>query len=542
MAQFLNNVSIRTQVLTPVIFAAILLLLSFWVTNGNLSNVQKNSVVNTESLAFYKDTLSKIDDEVYPLRMIGIEAIYNPSQHQNYQDQVAERTAQVDKYLTIMMERKTFADEIEKLRDTLARYLALSDQLVSVAKQRESGTIGERQYQTFIIQFRDTGDEMTQLLNEMSKKIVHFSEIVIAENQTNYQEVQRLAIIKVLSLLVASLFAAWWLSGIIVKPILTLRTVMSDVAQGYLNVSLDIKGRNEVSQLSQDVNKTVNQLHSTVKALTQISEEVSLASTQLTSVMEQTDNNAQLELAEIEHVATAMEQLTSASNHLSGNAQLADATARQADQLAQSGLNVFQQSRQANQQMSESISSAAEVILILKKESENINIVVEVIRNVSEQTNLLALNAAIEAARAGELGRGFAVVADEVRMLAGRTQESTTKIQTIMEDVQHQSNLANERMQISLDLLASSNNHSHQVSEALMGITESVSDINDTNLQVATATEQQSQVTQNINDNIATMSALVHENVEAISQSASASTTLSKLVEKQKIKLDFFKL
>ncbi|MDN3611060.1 HAMP domain-containing protein [Vibrio ostreicida] len=189
--------------------------------------------------------------------MIGIEAIYNPSQHQNYQDQVAERTAQVDKYLTIMMERKTFADEIEKLRDTLARYLALSDQLVSVAKQRESGTIGERQYQTFIIQFRDTGDEMTQYSRNVKKNCSLFRDSDCRESDQlsrsatpgNHQGIILVGRFSICGMVVVGHYC---------EADMTLRTVMSDVAQGDLNVSLDIKGRNEVSQLSQDVNKTVN--------------------------------------------------------------------------------------------------------------------------------------------------------------------------------------------------------------------------------------------------------------------------------------------
>ncbi|MBN3494691.1 methyl-accepting chemotaxis protein [Vibrio neptunius] len=534
MTPLLNNMSIRAQVLSPVILAAILLLLSFGVTNNNLANVQKNSAVNTQSLLFYKDTLSQINDEIYSLRILPIDA--------DNQIQVEERIAQIEAHLSMMMERKTFAEDIEKIRETLARYVALSTQFFDVVRQGESGTDDEPQQQTFITQLGANVDEMTKLLKEMSKKIGHFSEVMTAENQTNYQAVQKTATIMVFTLLVVSLLLAWWLSGIIVKPILTLRMAVSDVAEGDLNVSLDVKGRNEIAQLSQDVNKTVSRLHSTVQALRQISEEVSIASTQLTSAVGKTENNAQLELKEMEDVVTAIAQLTGASQHLSGNVQLADTTAQQADQLAQSGLNVFQQSHQVNQQMSKSLGNAAEVILILKKESENINVVVEVIKNVSEQTNLLALNAAIEAARAGELGRGFAVVADEVRMLAGRTQESTTKIQSIIEDIQHQANLANERMQSSLDLLASSNSHSHQVSEALMGITQSVSDIKQLNLKVSTATEQNSLVAQNINDNITTMLSLVCENVEATSQSTNASTTLSKLVEKQKTKLEFFKL
>ncbi|MGB5120429.1 MAG: methyl-accepting chemotaxis protein, partial [Vibrio fluvialis] len=235
-------------------------------------------------------------------------------------------------------------------------------------------------------------------------------------------------------------------------------------------------------------------------------------------------------------------ELASTANNVSDNATSADATAREADGLAQSGLSIFMESGQASEQMSVALNDAAQVVQRLKEQSEQISNVIEVIRGVSDQTNLLALNAAIEAARAGESGRGFAVVADEVRMLAARTQASTEEIQSIIEELQSQSVLANESMQTSLEMLNRNNELAQRANDALIGITESVSAINDTNAQVATAAEEQSQVTQDINRNVVNMSELVQQNVTGISQSASASNELSRLAEKQKEQLSFFTL
>ncbi|QSA20358.1 methyl-accepting chemotaxis protein, partial [Vibrio furnissii] len=297
-----------------------------------------------------------------------------------------------------------------------------------------------------------------------------------------------------------------------------------------------------IARLNKDVNQTAAQLHATVDQLTRISEDVASAATELAAVMTQAESNAQQELMEIEQVASAVNELASTANNVSDNATSADATAREADGLAQSGLSIFLESGQASEQMSVALNDAAQVVQRLKEQSEQISNVIEVIRGVSDQTNLLALNAAIEAARAGESGRGFAVVADEVRMLAARTQASTEEIQAIIEELQGQSVLANESMQTSLAMLNRNNELALRANDALVGITESVSAINDTNAQVATAAEEQSQVTQDINRNVVNMSELVQQNVTGISQSASASTELSRLAEKQKEQLSFFTL
>jgi len=346
----------------------------------------------------------------------------------------------------------------------------------------------------------------------------------------------------ILGVLALSLVVAWVLSGMIVTPIQKLQSVMRRISEGDLTVRADADGENEIARLNKDVNLTVVQLAQTTDQLIRISEDVASASTELAAVMSQAESNSHQELAEIEQVASAVNELASTADNVSDNAQLADSTAREADQLAQSALATFNESNAASKQMSEALNGAAEVVTKLKEQSEQINNVIEVISGISEQTNLLALNAAIEAARAGETGRGFAVVADEVRLLAARTQESTGEIQSIIEELQTQSGLANDSMQLSLDMLDKNNELSRYANDALVGITEAVTRINDANTQVATAAEQQSQVTQDINRNVVNMSELVNQNVTGISQSASASNELSQLAEKQKEQLSFFKL
>ncbi|GAK22488.1 LOW QUALITY PROTEIN: methyl-accepting chemotaxis protein I [Vibrio sp. JCM 19052] len=538
----LKNLSVRTQVLVPVLFTAITLFITLWITQNNLEAEQELVASNSDSLVFYKDTLAKIDDQVYPLRISAVYAIYDASRRDAFLADLKAGAKAIDADLDLVDARGTFSKEAQKVRQSIDAYIDYSTRAVEFFNRHDRGLVSDSEYTNFISGYRRVGNEMVATINSLSQRVNEIATEATAASAREHTRVQNNAMMSVIAVFAFSLLGAWFLSGMIVTPIQKLQEVMRKLAGGDLSVRADIDGDNEISQLSKDVNQTAKQLHDTVDQLMRISEEVASASTELAAVMTQAEANAQQELAEIEQVASAVNELASTANNVSDNATSADATAREADGLAQSGLAIFQESAQASEQMSQALNDAAQVVLRLKEQSVQINDVIEVIRASSEQTNLLALNAAIEAARAGESGRGFAVVADEVRMLAARTQDSTQEISSIIEELQAQSGLANDSMQVSLEMLNRNNELTQQANDALIGITESVANINDSNTQVATAAEEQSQVTQDINRNVVNMSELVNQNVAGISQSASASTELSHLAEKQKEQLSFFKL
>jgi aerotaxis receptor len=227
---------------------------------------------------------------------------------------------------------------------------------------------------------------------------------------------------------------------------------------------------------------------------------------------------------EITQVATAMTEMASTVHEVAKNAATAAESTVIGLNEASSGKQVVTTAIDAINRLADEIQQAAGVINKLSEYSANIGDILGVIKGIAEQTNLLALNAAIEAARAGEQGRGFAVVADEVRTLAGRTQESTQQIETMIEQLQGGSQDAVQVMEKSREMAKESVEHAASAGEALETITNAINSISDMNRQIATASEEQSAVAEEINKNIVNIS----EVAEATSQGAASSVNATK--------------
>ncbi|EIU7855836.1 TPA: methyl-accepting chemotaxis protein [Vibrio parahaemolyticus] len=317
------------------------------------------------------------------------------------------------------------------------------------------------------------------------------------------RELRNSAIIYSIIAVLASVIALTLLIRTLMRPLDTLNTAIKDVASGKgdLTQRLETDTDQEFSELAKNFNTFMENLQQQIIESKSISDQI-LTGTQITAEGARDSAGAiQTQLQELEQLATAMHEMSVTATEVANNAQGAASAAKEADQATIEGSSVVSESTQTINMLSDSIDLAVEEVQVLESATANIETILKVINDIADQTNLLALNAAIEAARAGESGRGFAVVADEVRTLAQRTQESTTEIRSMIEQLQSGASSVASAMHQSKGSAVEAVEKADLANDALQRIRDAIQRISDMNLQIASAAEEQSLVAEEINNN-----------------------------------------
>ncbi|ENJ2048531.1 methyl-accepting chemotaxis protein [Vibrio parahaemolyticus] len=316
-------------------------------------------------------------------------------------------------------------------------------------------------------------------------------------------ELRNSAIIYSIIAVLASVIALTLLIRTLMRPLDTLNTAIKDVASGKGDLTQRLKTDTdqEFSELAKNFNTFMENLQQQIIESKSISDQI-LTGTQITAEGARDSAGAiQTQLQELEQLATAMHEMSVTATEVANNAQGAASAAKEADQATIEGSSVVSESTQTINMLSDSIDLAVEEVQVLESATANIETILKVINDIADQTNLLALNAAIEAARAGESGRGFAVVADEVRTLAQRTQESTTEIRSMIEQLQSGASSVASAMHQSKGSAVEAVEKADLANDALQRIRDAIQRISDMNLQIASAAEEQSLVAEEINNN-----------------------------------------
>ncbi|HHQ4776555.1 TPA: methyl-accepting chemotaxis protein [Aeromonas veronii] len=306
-----------------------------------------------------------------------------------------------------------------------------------------------------------------------------------------------------LLVLVGSILAISWLVSMLLGPLSKVSQALARIADGNgdLTQRIKIDANDEVGQLANSFNRFVGSQHQLIGNIRQLANELNADAERSLVTNQAAVDELQRQQQEVTMVATAVTEMASATMEIAGNAENTAAAAQQSAQSSEQGKMLVNKTRQSINGLAEEVGQATEVIGELSRHAQAITSILSTIQGIAEQTNLLALNAAIEAARAGEQGRGFAVVADEVRVLSRRTQDSTQQIQSTIETLQQTTARAVSLMQTSQSLADNSVQDADAAAAALEEITQAVSLISDMAGQIATAAEEQTQVTGEITQN-----------------------------------------
>ncbi|MBK3478804.1 methyl-accepting chemotaxis protein [Pseudomonas sp. MF6751] len=408
---------------------------------------------------------------------------------------------------------------------TLENYLKAQAEMVALSKQ---GKVDEMRA-LINSRIKDGTDQMGEQLNKLIA--INAADAKQADEDAGQSYEGAITGVVAVSVVAALLtvLLAWLLTRSIVTPLRKAVEVAETIAAGNLSKTIEDDGKDEPARLLSALSTMQASLRQTIQHIAGSATQLASAAEELSAVTEEASRGLQQQNNEIDQAATAVNEMTAAVEEVARNAVSTSEASGQSNQAAREGRDRVMETVGAIQTMTQEVQNTSAMIEGLAAQGRDIGKVLDVIRAIAEQTNLLALNAAIEAARAGEAGRGFAVVADEVRALAHRTAQSTQEIEKMVAGIQNGTGEAVQSMQQSNQRSQSTLEMARAAGASLEQITASISLINERNLVIASASEEQAQVSREVDRNLVNIRDLATQSAAGANQTSAASHELSRL-------------